>query len=50
MAPTNDGQCATKRFPFTFTAADEIPDAPSGKYEDFRSELTKLQLGPRVDG
>jgi phenylacetate-CoA ligase len=27
-------------FAFTFTEVDEIPHAPSGKYEDFRSELT----------
>ncbi len=26
-------------FKFTFTEVDEIPHAPSGKYEDFRSEL-----------
>jgi hypothetical protein len=27
-------------FAFTFTEVDEIPHAPSGKYEDFRSEVT----------
>lgn len=27
-------------FAFTFTEVDEIPHAPSGKYEDSRSELT----------